>query len=152
MPSDRVGSLEVGKLAEVVLWHPAWFGAKPAIVVKGGLIAWAQMGDANASIPTPQPVRMRPMFGALGRAAAATSLAFVSRAAAAESIGTRYQLARTVVAVRNCRGLGKRDMKLNDALPRIEVDPETYEVRADGAVLTCEPARTLPLAQRYFLF
>jgi len=110
------------------------------------------MGDANASIPTPQPVRMRPMFGALGRAAAATSLAFVSRAAAADGIAARYGLAREVVAVRGCRGLGKRDMKLNDALPRIEVDPETYEVRADGALLTCEPARTLPLAQRYFLF
>jgi urease subunit alpha len=150
--AEHVGSLEVGKLADLVLWHPAWFGAKPTIVVKGGLIAWAQMGDANASIPTPQPVRMRPMFGALGRAAAATSLAFVSRAAIAEAIGTRYELARGVVAVRNCRGLGKRDMKLNDALPRIEVDPETYEVRADGVVLTCEPARTLPLAQRYFLF
>jgi urease subunit alpha len=150
--SEHVGSLEVGKLADLVLWHPAWFGAKPAIVVKGGLIAWAQMGDANASIPTPQPVRMRPMFGALGRAAAATSVAFVSRAATAEAIGARYGLARAVVAVRNCRGLGKRDMKLNDALPRIEVDPETYEVRADGVVLTCEPARTLPLAQRYFLF
>ncbi|HZJ66283.1 MAG TPA: urease subunit alpha [Kofleriaceae bacterium] len=150
--AEHVGSVEVGKLADLVLWHPAWFGAKPAIVVKGGLIAWAQMGDANASIPTPQPVRMRPMFGALGRAAATTSLAFVSRAAAADGIAARYGLAREVVAVRGCRGLGKRDMKLNDALPRIEVDPETYEVRADGALLTCEPARTLPLAQRYFLF
>ena len=150
--ADHVGSLEVGKLADLVLWHPAWFGAKPAMVVKGGTIAWAQMGDANASIPTPQPVRMRPMFGALGRAAAAGSLAFVSRAAAEASIGSRYGLARDVVAVRNCRGLGKRDMKLNDALPHIEVDPETYQVRADGELLTCEPARTLPLAQRYFLF
>jgi len=150
--ADHIGSLEVGKLADLVLWHPAWFGAKPVLVVKGGTIAWAQMGDANASIPTPQPVRMRPMFGALGRAAAAGSLAFVSRAAAEASIGSRYGLARDVVAVRNCRGLGKRDMKLNDALPHIEVDPETYEVRADGVLLTCEPARTLPLAQRYFLF
>jgi urease subunit alpha len=149
---ERVGSVEVGKLADLVVWHPAWFGAKPALVIKGGMIAWAQMGDANASIPTPQPVRMRPMFGALGRAAATSSLAFVSRAAAADAIGTRYGLAREVVAVRNCRGLGKRDMKLNDALPRIEVDPETYEVRADGVILTCEPAHTLPLAQRYFLF
>jgi urease subunit alpha len=135
-----------------VLWHPAWFGAKPALVVKGGMIAWAQMGDANASIPTPQPVRMRPMFGALGRAAAAGSLAFISRAAAEAEIGRRYGLARDTIAVRHCRGLGKRDMKLNDALPHIEVDPETYQVRADGALLTCEPARTLPLAQRYFLF
>src|SRR6185295_8743742 len=132
--SDHVGSLEPGKLADLVLWHPAWFGAKPAIVVKGGMIAWAQMGDANASIPTPQPVRMRPMFGALGRAAASSSRAFVSRAAADAAIGERYQLVRDVVAVHSCRGLGKRDMKLNDALPHIEVDPETYEVRADGAI------------------
>jgi urease subunit alpha len=116
------------------------------------MIAWAQMGDANASIPTPQPVRMRPMFGAMGRAAGGSSLAFVSRAAAGDAIGERYRLVREVVAVHNCRGLGKRDMKLNDALPHIEVDPETYEVRADGALLTCEPARTLPLSQRYFLF
>ena len=150
--ADHVGSLEVGKLADLVLWHPAWFGAKPALVVKGGMIAWAQMGDANASIPTPQPVRMRPMFGAMGRAAAATSLAFVSRAATEAEVASRYGLVRDAVAVRNCRGLAKRDMKLNAALPRIEVDPETYEVRADGVVLTCEPARTLPLAQRYFLF
>jgi urease subunit alpha len=150
--ADHIGSLEVGKLADLVLWHPAWFGAKPALIVKGGTIAWAQMGDANASIPTPQPVRMRPMFGALGRAAAAGSLAFISRAAAEAEIGRRYGLARDTIAVRHCRGLGKRDMKLNDALPHIEVDPETYQVRADGALLTCEPARTLPLAQRYFLF
>jgi len=150
--SDHVGSIEVGKLADLVLWRPAWFGAKPALVVKGGMIAWAQMGDANASIPTPQPVRMRPMFGALGRAAAETSLAFVSQAAEAAGIGARYGLGRATVAVRRCRGLTKRDMKHNDALPRIEVDPETYEVRADGELLTCEPARTLPLAQRYFLF
>jgi urease subunit alpha len=150
--ADHVGSIEVGKLADLVLWHPAWFGAKPALIIKGGMIAWAQMGDANASIPTPQPVRMRPMFGALGRAAAQGSLAFVSRAAEAAGIAARYGLARPVVAVRGCRGLTKRDMKLNDALPRIEIDPETYEVRADGELLTCEPARTLPLAQRYFLF
>jgi urease subunit alpha len=116
------------------------------------MIAWAQMGDANASIPTPQPVRMRPMFGALGRAAARSSLAFVSRAAAAAGVGEAYGLVRPVVAVRNCRGLTKRDMKLNDALPHIEVDPETYEVRADGVLLTCAPADSLPLAQRYFLF
>jgi urease subunit alpha len=150
--SDRIGSIERGKLADLVLWQPAWFGVKPALVVKGGMIAWAQMGDANASIPTPQPVKMRPMFGAMGRAAPGSSLAFVSRAAAEAAIGAAYHLAREVVAVKNCRGLGKRDMKLNDALPHIEVDPETYEVRADGALLTCEPARTLPLAQRYFLF
>ncbi|HEX4422488.1 MAG TPA: urease subunit alpha [Kofleriaceae bacterium] len=150
--ADRVGSIEVGKLADLVVWHPAWFGVKPALIIKGGMIAWAQMGDANASIPTPQPVRMRPMFGALGRAAARASLAFVSRAAADAEVGARYGLMREVVAVHHCRGLGKRDMKLNDALPQIEVDPETYEVRADGALLTCEPARSLPLAQRYFLF
>jgi urease subunit alpha len=110
------------------------------------------MGDATASIPTPQPVRMRPMFGALGRAAAEASLAFVSRAAVDAGVADRYHLQRGVVAVRGCRGLTKRDMKLNDALPHIDVDPETYEVRADGVVLACEPAATLPLAQRYFLF
>jgi urease subunit alpha len=148
----HVGSIEVGKLADLVIWHPAWFAAKPQLVIKGGMIAWAQMGDANASIPTPQPVRMRPMFGALGRAAARASLAFVSRAAAERDVGGRYRLVRDVVAVRGCRGLGKRDMVHNDALPHLEVDPETYEVRADGVVLTCAPATTLPLAQRYFLF
>jgi urease subunit alpha len=148
----HVGSVELGKLADLVLWHPAWFGVKPALVIKGGAIAWAQMGDANASIPTPQPVRMRPMFGALGRAAAGASLAFVSRAALEADVRATYGLVRDVIAVRGCRGLGKRDMKLNDALPVIEVDPESYEVRADGVLLTCEPATTLPLAQRYFLF
>jgi urease subunit alpha len=146
--SEHVGSLEAGKLADVVLWRPAFFGIKPELVLKGGFIAYGQMGDANASIPTPQPVRMRPMFGAFGLAAAKTSLAFVSRAASVES----YGLHKPAVAVRNCRGLSKRDMKLNDALPELEVDPETYEVRADGVVLTCEPAKELPLAQRYFLF
>jgi urease subunit alpha len=150
--SDHVGSLEVGKLADIVLWRPAWFGAKPAMVIKGGFIAWAQMGDANASIPTPQPVVMRPMFGAYGRAAAETSLAFVSQASVDGEVGPRYGLVKPIVAVKHCRGLTKRDMKLNDALPRIEVDPETYEVRADGELLTCAPARTLPLAQRFFLF
>jgi urease subunit alpha len=147
-----VGSVEVGKLADLVLWKPGFFGAKPELVLKGGFIAWAQMGDANASIPTPQPVRMRPMFGAFGSAAGATSLAFVSAAAAAAGVGARYGLAKRVEAVKGCRGLGKRDMKLNDALPRITVDAETYEVTADGEVLRCEPARELPLAQRYFLF
>jgi urease subunit alpha len=150
--SEHVGSLEVGKLADIVLWRPAWFGTKPAMVIKGGFIAWAQMGDANASIPTPQPVMMRPMFGAFGRAAAETSLAFVSQASVDGDVGSRYGLVKPVIAVKRCRGLTKRDMKLNDALPVIEVDPETYEVRADGQLLTCEPARTLPLAQRYFLF
>jgi urease subunit alpha len=150
--SEHVGSLEVGKLADVVLWRPAFFGVKPELVLKGGFIAWAQMGDANASIPTPQPVRMRPMFGALGLAAAKTSVAFISQAAEAAGVAARYGLHKSVAAVRRCRGLSKSDMKLNDALPKIEVDPETYEVRADGLLLTCAPAKTLPLAQRYFLF
>jgi urease subunit alpha len=148
----EVGSIEPGKLADLVLWRPAFFGVKPELVLKGGFIAWAQMGDANASIPTPEPVLMRPMFGGFGRAGAQTSLAFVSRAAAALDVGARYGLSRRVVPVADCRGLGKKDMKLNDATPRIEVDPETYEVRADGQHLTCAPARELPLAQRYFLF
>jgi len=148
----HVGSLEAGKLADVVLWRPAFFGAKPELVLKGGFIAWAQMGDANASIPTPEPVRMRPMFGGLGRAAAKTSLAFVSAAAAVARVGQRYGLQKPVVAVGGCRQLTKLDMKLNDALPVIEVDPETYQVRADGVLLTSAPAKVLPLAQRYFLF
>jgi len=147
-----VGSVEPGKLADLVLWRPAFFGAKPELVLKGGFIAWAQMGDANASIPTPEPVAMRPMFGGFGTAAAATSVAFVSPAAAAAGVGARYGLGKRVEAVRGCRGIGKKDMKLNDALPRITVDPETYRVTADGEVLTCEPASVLPLAQRYFLF
>jgi urease subunit alpha len=150
--ADQIGSVEVGKLADLVLWRPALFGVKPEMVLKGGFIAWAQMGDANASIPTPQPLRMRPMFGALGRAPAATSLAFVSQAALSSGIARGYGLGKTLAAVRGCRALGKRDMKLNDALPRIEVDPESYEVRADGVLLRCDPAAVLPLAQRYFLF
>ncbi len=150
--SREIGSVEVGKLADLVLWRPALFGAKPELVIKGGFIAWAQMGDANASIPTPQPVVMRPMFGAFGRAASATSLAFVSRASIDNGSIDRYRLSKRAVGVRDCRNLGKRDMRLNDALPRIEVDPETYEVRADGRLLTCDPAKVLPLAQRYFLF
>ena len=147
-----IGSIEVGKLADLVLWRPAFFGAKPELVIKGGFIAWAQMGDPNASIPTPQPVSMRPMFGAFGRATGVTSVAFVSQAALSSRTVERYGLSKRVEAVRGCRGLGKRDMKLNDALPRISVDPETYQVRADGALLTCEPAAVLPLAQRFFLF
>jgi urease subunit alpha len=150
--SAHVGSLEAGKLADLVLWNPAFFGVKPELVLKGGFIAWAQMGDANASIPTPEPVMMRPMFGAMGHAAAKTSLTFVSGAAALLDVGARYGLVRHLVPVHTCRSIGKKDMKLNDALPRIEVDPETYEVRADGVHLTCAPARELPLAQRYFLF
>jgi urease subunit alpha len=150
--SHLVGSVEVGKLADLVLWRPALFGAKPELVLKGGLIAWAQMGDPNASIPTPQPVLMRPMFGSMGRARGATSVAFVSRAALDAGAVAGYGLTKRVEAVRNCRGLGKKDMRLNDALPRVEVDPETYEVRADGVLLRCAPAERLPLAQRYFLF
>jgi len=148
----HVGSVEAGKLADLVLWRPAFFGVKPELVVKGGMIAWAAMGDPNASIPTPQPVLYRPMFGALGRARGATALTFVSGAALAAGVPGRLGLARRAVAVQNCRRIGKRDMIHNGALPRIEVDPETYEVRADGERLTCEPARVLPMAQRYFLF
>jgi len=148
----HVGSVEVGKLADLVLWKPAFFGVKPEMVVKGGAIAWAAMGDANASIPTPQPVLLRPMFGAFGRALGSTSVTFVSAAALAGGVQARLGLARTAVAVAGCRAIGKRDMVHNDALPRIEVDPETYQVKADGEVLSCEPARVLPMAQRYFLF
>ncbi len=125
---------------------------KPELIVKGGLIGWAAMGDPNASIPTPQPTLYRPMFGALGRARASTSVTFMSAAAIAAGVPGRLGLARPAVAVRGCRGIGKRDMVHNDALPRIEVDPETYAVRADGVLLACEPARVLPMAQRYFLF
>ncbi len=150
--SHEVGSVEVGKLADLVLWRPAFFGVKPELVLKGGFIAWAQMGDANASIPTPEPVLMRPMFGGFGHAAAKTSLAFVSQLAVEAGHVATYGLGRRLVAVRGCRGLSKRDLKLNDALPHLEVDPETYEVRADGHRLTCAPATSLPLAQRYFLF
>ena len=150
--ADHVGSIEVGKLADLVLWKPSFFGAKPEIVVKGGVIAWAQMGDPNASIPTPQPVFMRPMFGAIGRATGPLSIAFVSQACVESSAHRDYGLGKQVEAVRGCRTIGKRDMKLNDATPKIEVDPETYEVKADDQVLECEPAGELPLARRYFLF
>jgi urease subunit alpha len=150
--SHEVGSVEVGKLADLVLWRPAFFGLKPELVLKGGFIAWGQMGDANASIPTPQPYLMRPMFGARGRALGAMSLAFVSARALAEGTTRDLGLTKRLSAVSRCRGLGKRDMKLNDALPVLTVDPETYEVRADGELLRCEPARVLPLAQLYSLF
>src|SRR5467141_4245247 len=150
--SHEVGSIEAGKLADLVVWKPAFFGVKPEVILKGGLIAWAAMGDPNASIPTPQPVLYRPMFGAFGGAVATTSLTFVSAAALADGLPQRLGLTRRAVGVARCRGLGKRDMIHNDALPRIEVDPETYQVRADGEVLACEPARVLPMAQRYFLF
>ncbi len=148
----EVGSVEVGKLADLVLWRPAFFGIRPELVVKGGFIAWSQMGDPDASIPTPQPFYMRPMFGARGRALGATSIAFVSGRALADGMVRELGLVKQLSGVRRCRGLGKRDMKLNDALPVLTVDPETYEVRADGELLVCEPAVRLPLAQRYSLF
>ncbi|XHF30490.1 urease subunit alpha [Corallococcus exercitus] len=150
--SHEVGSVEPGKLADLVLWRPAFFGARPELVLKGGLIAWGQMGDANASIPTPQPYLMRPMFGARGRARGSTSLAFVSGRALKEGTVQGLGLTKRLSAVVGCRRLGKKDMRLNDALPVITVDPETYEVRADGELLRCEPATWLPLAQRYSLF
>ena len=146
-----VGSVEPGKLADLVLWKPAFFGVKPSLIVKGGMIAAAAMGDPNASIPTPQPVHYRPMFGAFGRALG-TSVTFVSKAALKNPAVRKLPLGKPLVAVKNTRKIGKRDMKNNDSLPRIDVDPETYEVRADGALLTCEPASVLPMAQRYFLF
>jgi urease subunit alpha len=150
--AEYVGSVEEGKLADLCLWRPAFFGVKPEIVIKGGMIAWSQMGDANASIPTPQPVHMRPMFGSFAGAKNATSLTFVSQVALEREIPTQLGLRKTAVAVSQTRQLSKQDMKLNDALPKIEVDPETYEVWADGNLLTCEPATALPMTQRYFLF
>jgi urease subunit alpha len=150
--AHEVGSVEVGKLADLVLWKPAFFGVRPELVIKGGLIAWAQMGDPNASIPTPQPLVMRPMFAAFGRATGATSLAFVSQASLDAQVAPAYGLTKRLVAVRGCRTVAKRDMKLNDALPVMTVDPETYVVTADGVELRSAPARVLPLAQRYCLF
>ena len=151
--SHEVGSVELGKLADLVLWSPAFFGVKPDLVIKGGMIAAAPMGDPNASIPTPQPVHYRPMFGQFGSAMAASCITFVSGLALEDGIGQRLGLRRSLSAVRNTRGgIGKRSMVHNDATPLIEVDPETYEVRADGVLLTCEPATVLPMAQRYFLF
>jgi urease subunit alpha len=150
--AHEVGSLEVGKLADIVLYKPAFFGIKPALVIKGGFIAAAPMGDANASIPTPQPVHYRPMFGSFGLALATTSVFFVSQAGLDAGLGQRLGLERRLVAVRNTRAIGKKDLIHNSTMPKMEVDPETYEVRADGQLLTCEPARSLPLAQRYSLF
>ena len=151
--SHEVGSVEVGKLADLVLWEPAFFGVKPEMVIKGGAIVYAMMGDPNASIPTPQPVYGRMMFGGYGGALTHTSLTFVSQAALEDDIGKKLGLRRSLSAVSNVRGgIGKRSMIHNDAMPHIEVDPETYEVRADGVLLTCEPAEILPMAQRYFLF
>jgi urease subunit alpha len=148
----HIGSIEVGKRADLCLWNPAFFGVKPEMVLIGGTIACAQMGDPNASIPTPQPVYSRPMFGAFGRSQEASSVTFVSEAAQSENIGASLGLAKSTLPVKNTRGIGKASMKLNDAMPNVEVNPETYEVRADGELLTCEPAEVLPMAQRYFLF
>ena len=150
--SHEVGSIEVGKLADLILWKPAFFGVKPSLIIKGGAIAAAPMGDANASIPTPQPVHYRPMFGAYGDTCVQTSLTFVSQAALDAGIKQSLGLNRPLAAVRNTRNITKKDLLLNDAMPNIEVDPQTYEVRADGVLLTCEPATEVPLAQRYFLF
>jgi urease subunit alpha len=150
--AEHVGSVEIGKLADLVLWKPAFFGVKPSLIVKGGMIAAAPMGDANASIPTPQPVHYRPMFAAYGRAVERTSVTFVSAAALAATVDRRFGLAKSIVAVGKTRSVRKSDMRLNSYTPTIEVDPENYHVRADGILLTCEPVRVLPLAQRYFLF
>ncbi|MDP5069268.1 MAG: urease subunit alpha [Congregibacter sp.] len=150
--AHEVGSIEVGKLADLCLWKPAFFGVKPSLIIKGGMIAAAPMGDPNASIPTPQPVHYRPMFGAFGKACQATSVSFVSAASLQAGIGEALGLDRRLVAVKNCRSVTKADMRLNDYQPVMEVDPQTYEVRADGVLLTCEPATVLPMAQRYFLF
>ncbi|MFW2542401.1 urease subunit alpha [Primorskyibacter sp. 2E107] len=150
--SHEIGSIEEGKRADLVLWNPAMFGVKPEMVLMSGTIVCAQMGDPNASIPTPQPVYSRAMFGAYGRSVEHSAVTFVSEAAQSEGIGNRLGLAKQTVAVRNTRHIGKKDLKLNNATPHVEVNPETYEVRADGELLTCEPAEVLPMAQRYFLF
>ena len=150
--SAHIGSIEEGKRADLVLWNPAFFGVKPEIVLMGGSIVCAQMGDPNASIPTPQPVFTRPMFGAFGRSLEANAVTFVSEAAMAEDVGSRLGLAKTTFPVTNTRSISKKDLVLNDATPQVEVHPETYEVRADGELLTCQPATELPLAQRYFLY
>jgi urease subunit alpha len=150
--ATEIGSIEPGKLADLVLWKPAFFGVKPEMIVKGGFIAWTAMGDPNASIPTPQPVLYRPMFGSFGAAIAPTSITFLSETALNAGLPQRLGLKKLIAPVRNCRRIGKKDMIHNNATPNIEVNPETYEVRVDGTPITCEPARVLPLAQRYFLF
>jgi len=150
--SHEVGSIEVGKLADLVLWQPAFFGVKPSLILKGGMIAAAPMGDANASIPTPQPVHYRPMFGGFGMAASSTSMFFLPQVAADAGVSTKLGLGKQVGIVKNTRNIGKKDLKLNDYQPNIEVDPQTYSVRADGQLLMCEPVDVLPFAQRYFLF
>jgi urease subunit alpha len=150
--SHEVGSLAKGKLADIVLWKPAFFGVKPAMVIKSGLIIAAPMGDPNASIPTPQPVHYRRMFAAYGKALTQSSVCFVSKAALAAGVHEQIGVAKSWVAVKDCRNLSKASMIHNDYLPKIEVDPQNYQVRADGELLQCEPARDLPLTQRYFLF
>ncbi|MEL6243583.1 MAG: urease subunit alpha [Pseudomonadota bacterium] len=150
--AHEIGSIEIGKRADLCLWNPAFFGVKPEMVLLGGSIACAQMGDPNASIPTPQPVYTRPMFGAFGRSVERSAVTFVSEAAQAEALGASLGLAKDTLAVKGTRNIGKKDLKLNDATPQVEVHPETYEVRANGELLTCEPASELPMAQRYFLF
>jgi urease subunit alpha len=150
--SAHIGSIAIGKRADLVLWHPAFFGVKPEMVLIGGSIACAQMGDPNASIPTPQPVYTRPMFGAFGRSVEASAVTFVSAAAQAEGIAEQLGLAKTTMPVENTRTISKADMVHNAYCPDIEVNPETYEVRADGELLTCEPAEELPMAQRYFMY
>jgi len=150
--SHEVGSIEVGKLADLVLWQPAFFGVKPSLILKGGMIAAAPMGDANASIPTPQPVHYRPMFGGFGMAASSTSMFFLPQVAADAGVIAKLGLGKQVGIVKNTRNIGKKDLKLNDYQPNIEVDPQTYSVRADGQLLMCEPVDVLPFAQRYFLF
>jgi urease subunit alpha len=150
--ADHVGSIEVGKLADLVFWDPAFFGVKPHVILKSGMIVMAAMGDPNASIPTPQPVHYRPMFGAIGGALTQTSVTFVSSAAKSSGNLDALGLAKSTIAIGKTRGLTKADMRLNEATPEMQVDPETYEVRADGELLTCEPAAELPMAQRYFLF
>jgi len=149
--AHEVGSIEAGKLADLVLWRPAFFGVKPSLILKGGMIAAAAMGDPNASIPTPQPVHYRPMFGSFGKALS-TSVTFISKAGLKNPAVQKLQLNKTLVEVKNVRKIGKKDMIHNSWLPKITVDPETYEVRADGELLVCEPAKILPMAQRYFLF
>ena len=150
--SHEVGSIAVGKWADLVVWKPAFFGIKPSIILKGGFIAMAAMGDPNASIPTPQPVHYRPMFGAFGGAIAKGSLTFVSQAGLSAGIKHSFCLNKTLSAVKNIRGIRKQDMIHNHYLPKMEIDAQTYAVRADGQLLTCEPAVSLPMTQRYFLF
>jgi urease subunit alpha len=149
--AHEVGSLEIGKLADIVLWDPAYFGAKPKLIIKGGMINWAPMGDPNASIPTPQPVFYRPMFGALGKALGRTCVNFMSQASIDLGVPEKIGLERRCVAVRGCRSVGKADMVRNSATPRIDVNPETYEVRVDGEIATCAPAERLPLTQLYYI-